>query len=407
MDKRVGVWRDWLHPWIWITVVASVVAAAFVWPDPDTFANTLDICDELFADFHIHYLPMASALPGTDRPVAGFFYPPLLGLALVPLGRLPETAAVWAWGLFQLGALALLVGAVAQLFRSRDPLGRSAIVLATLWSVPALHNLAWGQVSTFMSGLVIVSLVVAPTASAVLLALGVALKVYPLVFVPLRAATRFGLRWLGLWAGATAVLLLGVPALFMGFEPMAGFYGWVWRYHAAVGPSIALDPNSQFIPHVLGRWLDVPRETGIPDLWLTASRATGAAIVIFFATIAYLGKTPRWVPVIGTLTSIAFLIPTSWAHYFAHLAPCFAGLALYGHDRSDRARLRLAIRWMGCIGVLLVSFPMQQLLGGWRPYAEAGIVAAANLLLLLVVILAMAATRSSRPASPAVVRDRG
>ncbi len=220
--------------------------------------------------------------------------------------------------------------------------------------------------------------------------------------MPLRAAACFSWRWIGLWAGVTAFLLLGLPGLWMGFEPMANFYGWVWRYHEAVAPSIAFDPNSQHIPHVVGRWLDIPRESGIPGLWLTASRGAGAAIVVFFALLAWLGRMPRWIPIVGTLTSIAFLVPTSWAHYFSHLAPCFAGLALYGHERNDPAPFRFAIRWLGWIGVALVSFPLQQLLGGWRPYAEAGLVGAANILLLLVVLGAVAAAALRSRASGTV-----
>jgi hypothetical protein len=398
-DNKRRVFQGWLHPLIWVTVLGSVSIGALLWSDPDAFANTLDICDELFADFHIHYLPMARALPETGQPVAGFLYPPLLGLGLVPLSWLPEAAAVWVWAIFQLGSIALLIGAVAHMFGSRRPLERAAIVLATLWSVPVLHNVAWGQVSTFMSGLVILSLVVPMAVSAVLLALAVALKLYPLLFVPLRAAERPSLRWLGLWAGATGLLLVGVPALAMGFEQMASFYGWVRGLHAAAAPAIVGDPNSQFIPHVAGRWLELPRGADLPVLWLIASRAIGVAVIFFFSGLARLGRTPRWVSIVGALTSIAFLVPTSWAHYFAHLAPCFVGLALYGHQENDPRVLRHAIRWMGWSGALAVSLPVQRALGGWKAYAESGVLAVANVYLLLAVLI-VAAAAAFRPQQP-------
>jgi len=156
---------------------------------------------------------------GTD-PLMDYRYPPLFLLLFTPLGLLPYTAAGYVWFAMKLGALALMVRSIQRMV-AKEVRNKLLFWLAPfLIGIPyLLEEFHYGNVHFFIVSLAILSLYLLEKKrvwlSASILALSIAIKVFPIFFLPyfvIRKKFRFVASTLFF-----VVLLSLLPAFYFGF----------------------------------------------------------------------------------------------------------------------------------------------------------------------------------------------
>ncbi len=205
--------------------------------------------------------------------------PPIMALVLRPFAHMRPFAGAVAWLLFK--AIAAVIGFVYVLRLTSDP-GRpfpapAAAAAAILALHPVLGDLSHGNVNVFIAFLVFAALELfrrrLDLLAGVVLALAIACKVTPALFVP-----YFGWKavlggwttrtWGGAWRGGGAVLagcavglglwLFVVPGAALGFgrnaDLLQSWYGQMVRPFVEQGKVTSEHPN-QSIPGVVFRLL--------------------------------------------------------------------------------------------------------------------------------------------------------
>lgn len=167
-----------------------------------------------------------------------FVYPPVAGLALLPLAALPDVAARVLWTLLQCGQVLLLARVVVR--RSPLPvLGRlprgaavPAVALVLTLSYPVLSGLYLGQVSLLVTLLALLDAVdlVPRRFQGLLTGLAAAVKLTPLAFVPYlwltgrRRAAVVALLTTGAVTGGSWLVAPGESARYWGSATVARPY---------------------------------------------------------------------------------------------------------------------------------------------------------------------------------------
>ena len=375
--------RDWMQPLPWGAAVAALVAYVILWRHGAAFAQALDECRVPFLDFTENYLTMARSLPDVDRVVSGFRYPPLLGILLMPLGWLGDTLAWWSWVAFQTVAVCGLIVLFAHAAQARAPRARAGVVLLTLTAIPVLHNVAWGQISVAVTVLVVAGILSRRTwLGAALLALASAVKVFPAIFVALGLPRRDRRAWALAWGVGLVALALAVPVAVMGPGAFWSFHRDLVAVHENARYVTFVNPNSQFLPHVLARWLGIPFGDPVLPWIIWGSRASGVLLVATAALATW--RRPRrsalWALGLA-LPAVPLIAPTSWPHYFAFLPG--TELCLFGHlIRGRRGVATTVLLALVVVAAVIGSLPFQMMYGGWRPYAAHGILLIADLLVV-------------------------
>lgn len=404
----LGLTAQW---WPAVAIVAAValLAVAYyraVWGAVPALVEALDHCRELYCDFTRQYYPTGRDVLTTGQPSRGYYYSSFFALLLTPWGRLgPEAAAVW-WSLAQLAGIGLLLVPAADFYR-RSPAAFALYIALLAFSMPLLHNLKWGQVSTLVTGAAFVSLSLSRRgrwpAAAVVLALAAAVKYYVAVVLITHLARR-DWRFLAGFAVAFVALWLVVPTLVLGVDGNLAFYATVReRVAHAVTSWMSTDINAQYMPSVIGRWLSAGPGRAF---WRVLGYAIFAANALAVARLAR-RDTPRaaeWSFALLFL-SLPFAIETSWPHYFVYLpfAQTLAALALTERAPYIKERATAGLRaayWGGwgllLASVVLASMPFFQWIGRWQDYSRPGYLFVAN---LCVFILAHALTRRAGAAA--------
>ena len=178
----------WMVVGFALTVIVAVgVYYRILWGSVDGFVQSIDFCDKLFCDFVVYYYEMGRTILTTKVPTPGFYYSPLFAISLAFFSAWDMETAVVLWGVV---IVATTAGLGILSYRTAPPESRVTIagfMLLFLTSFPILHNFKWGQVSVLLVLLVVASLVayerkhVVP--SALLLALAVSIKYFPIIFV--------------------------------------------------------------------------------------------------------------------------------------------------------------------------------------------------------------------------------
>ena len=275
--------------------------------------------------------------------------------------------------------MALLVVASAGMTKLTRPFERAALIVVTLWSVPVLHNISWGQISVLVTALVFLAFTSRPLGAALAMALAGALKIYPIVLAPLFAWRRDRVVWASVLVLGLFLLLLGIPVVAMGWDNTVDFYRsleWVREWTV---PQLVENPKSQYLPHVVARWVDLAKGTRVPVEWVWSARVAAATLVAAGCLAARRFRTDPFLALGVAMPAIGLLVPTSWPHYFAYLPPLLCAIAIHGwRERSDAAW-----SWVGptlaLVALLMTTLPFQSALGGWPPYTSAGWLAGANL----------------------------
>ncbi|MEN3306139.1 MAG: alpha,2-mannosyltransferase [Micromonosporaceae bacterium] len=184
-SARITVGR--VASWLPAGVLAAVTAlAALTRRPPDRLADLHVYVGAVSGLRHHHSL--YDFITGNGAP---FTYPPFAGLVLLPLAHLPEWPIGVAWTVAKLAvvaALAVLAGRAAQAWYPRRvrPWLAPALAAALFASAPVSSDLRFGQVSVVLATLVLADLTLArPRYRGVLTGLATAVKLTPLIFIPL------------------------------------------------------------------------------------------------------------------------------------------------------------------------------------------------------------------------------
>jgi hypothetical protein len=347
-------------------------------------------------------LPQARQLRG--ELVFGWVYPPLLALVLQPLAGLDDAAALGVWMLLQWVAAGALLFACRQALRAcgRWTSWAGAVALCVP-SLPLLHAIKWGQVSTFVAAGAVWALCGAAwrrdgegardagggasagarTRAGATLGVLAALKLYPAAYVVL-AVLRRELRTLA-WAAGTALALgIVVPLVVLG--PAT-----TWRYFAAalaVRWDIVGYLGGQALWPTLVRLLVTRRHTGLesegnsPLLLSLGSVGTDSAAALARTWLLMLpalalgavtlralwrarhAASTRAETALLLLVAIALCLAPGWHHYFAFLPVAMA--VLLGHPRcTPRRGALVAVAW------LMTALPVFALARGPESYLRA------------------------------------
>ena len=361
----------------------ALLAVAYyraVWGSVPDLVIALDHCRDLYCDFTRQYYPTGREVLATGQPSRGYFYSSFFALLLVPFGRLsPGPAVAWWTGVQLLGLLLLLLPA-ADFYRQSRPAALLYVALLA-FSMPLLHNLKWGQVSTLMTGCVFAALFLNARGrwrpAAAVLGVAVAIKYYVAVFAYVYLIRR-SWRFLAVLAAVAILCWLVLPTLVLGAEGNWAFYQTVReRVAHALATWLPEDINAQYLPSVAGRWLGT--DAGRP-LWQLLGYGLFAANAL--AVARYLGRraagwtADAWATALLFL-ALPFVANTSWPHYFVYLP--FVQTLAWLRLRQSGGRV-----WHWALllaSIILSSMPFFQLVGRWEEYSRAGVLFIANLCL--------------------------
>lgn len=346
-------------------------------------------CPVMGTDFVRHFYP--SIATGTVSP--GWYYPPTLAVLLAPLGALPAGTAATVWLWFQVGLL--VVWAVAPPHATADTPRWMAVAYTALaaLSMPVLQCLVWGQVSTLLVLVGFVSFLAlarAPVWAGAGLGVAAAVKLYPVLWWAWPAAKR---RWKALaTAGVTTLLgLFVLPWLLWGAAHTATFYTDLARALERDVPQMASLGTSQYLPDVGTRLLGAGVRT---PLTLVAWAVAAALLLLLFRMRRDAGPDRTLRAFVVASGMFAFLVPSSWMHYFVHLPVAWLvlGRALW------RTRGGATVGSLLAVSVLFGTLPWYAVANGAniQEYAGYGWLAWSN-----VAALAAVAVLGLRGAGPA------
>jgi hypothetical protein len=239
-----------------------------------------------------HMLARSGPLYGPESGVGWpqvYRYPPLFLILFIPFALLPLRLAAVIWAALKFGVLGFLTRALFLRLRTR------ALGLQLLSVLPALPYLAvefhYGNAQFFIFALVaaaLLSLDERPTLSAVMLALAISLKVWPLFFVPyLMARKRAGV------AGLALVLAAGFTLL------PAGYFGW----HA----------NASLLHQWANQEVSIATTAGEPAIIGFPSQSLHSVLMRFLVSLNYAGLTDSNYPKLNLATFDPRVVELLWS----------------------------------------------------------------------------------------------
>ena len=392
-----------------VLVVVAAAAVAYyraVWGDVPALVAALDHCKELYCDFTRQYYPTGRDVLTTGQPSNGYFYSSFFALLLVPFGRVELSTAVALWSLVQLVGIGLLLLPAIDFYRE-SPRAFALYVVLLAFSMPLLHNLKWGQVSTLVTGGAFATLFLyrrgRVTAAAVVLGLAVAVKYYVAV-VAFAFLLRRDWRFLAVLAATVVLLWLVIPTAVLGPEGNWQFYVTVReRVAHAVSTWMPEDINAQYLPSVAGRWLGSAAGRGV---WRWLGYGLFAANLLAVARLV-VRRAPRAIEWAFALLflGLPLAIETSWPHYFVYLpfAQTLVALETEFLLRNSVSTSSRLVVWVAAtlllVSIILASMPFFQLVGRWQDYSQHGVLFVANLSLLIAAhaLTLRPAAQSGRP----------
>jgi alpha-1,2-mannosyltransferase len=281
-----------------------------------------------------------------------FLYPPIAGLAFLPLTWLKLKTAIYLWAAFNCLLLGGLIGVSIRTARPAMPWSRLLWwSLALSWPAyhldPIFQTMNFGQINILLAFLIMSDVAISrqflkrSLPEGVLLGLSAAVKLTPLIFVPylaLARRTRTAVTVTVTFVVATGLMFAIVPRLSWSF----------WTHYAfkasRVGVYYISDQNVQAavvrINHALvpklvvdGVVLVIGVSGVVLAAWANRASSRLLAVLVCAAT--------------GLLVS-----PISWDHHMVWVVPVIGWLWL-GHDRPKFGRL-----WAIATAVLFWQAPI-------------------------------------------------
>jgi len=315
----------------------------------------------VFCDFANHYFPQGLAILATPKPVPGFYYPASFALLMKPFALFPYAVGLGLWVALGLLCAAALYGlAQREVFASTKG---AALLYGVLFatSLPVLHNFVWGQVSILLTLLMMISAVLCQRgryrAAAAVLAVATSIKFYPALFA-IYFLVRRDFKALAVFAGTASGLIVVLPAVVLGRDGTAAYYGSLQGMLSALDRHAAASPYAGYIANAVSMFLQgsvEPRSAlyGLAQACGYLLVAAGAVLLILLEKrkvehVAY------WAAAL-VFTMIPLAVGTCWAHYFVYLPFVQAFVFVHIARRNQPAWSRLAASAFLLPSVLLAN----------------------------------------------------
>ena len=324
----------------------------------------------LQTDFHYYYEAAGRFLAdrlrvysASDDVIAGFAYPPPAILPFAWLARWPLGTALLA---FTIASYLVLFIAGQQwlsyLKRQGYACDRAtalAIMLVVFASGPVYMNAIFGQVNTFVLATAVAFVSLAATAvleAALLLAIGMWLKVYPIVLAVIGVWDRTA--WRAILGSIVAALAIGV-ILALTLVPLPNFTTFFFDVLPSRADKTAIHITNQSLAAFVERF-QYPSEkflnwTG--EQAVTVTLAVRVINMIFaIAVVGWLWTRSRSTPrahvfnAAVLMASIAVIAPLGWGHTYVMVLP----LVMLQLLAMREARPAIAVLIFMCVIALLV-----------------------------------------------------
>jgi hypothetical protein len=314
----------------------------------------------LQTDFHYYYeAAQRFSRPGgrlysmADDVIAGFAYPPPAIVPFIWLANAPLGTALLAFTITSyLVLFASLQQWIGYLKRSGFAIDRRsviAIMLIALALGPTYMNAVFGQVNAFVLATAVAFVCLAPTAvfeAASMLAIGIWLKVYPILLVAIALWDRR--KWRALAWSVLALLVIGV--LSMAIVPYREFEVFFREVLPARADKTAIHIVNQSLVAFLERFKYSPESfvnwTGHEAVRVSlAVRLVNAAVAA--AAIALMWQRRRFIALnaASLIALIAVIAPLGWGHTYVMVLP----LVVYQLIAMQTASMNTAIAIFMCV----------------------------------------------------------
>lgn len=389
------------QPWrrtivLWLSFVGLVSALVFLRGGPQSLFSELDpttatgVCFDgyevrLPCDFVKVYYRQGVSLRERPEAVRGFYYSPFFAVGMRSLAHLPFAVARAVWlsiVLLGVAALVCLPSLLAILTTSRASL---AYVFVLSTSLPLLHDLLYGQVSSILLALVGLSYWAYQrkrgALSAALLGLATAIKFYPALFAiyyllrrDVRATLQFSVTVL--------VCVVLIPWAVLGGQAYVAFVTSIARNLSSLQLYLETTAYSNAAVTVL------PEAARVWFGFGAAARpaAVGLSVCVALVLLTLIARAARRndsrSALLLSLAALPFVVRSCWVHYFVFLPLLQASVLVASSAKGASASLR----WWGLFGSLIsaavISYPYFILVGDADSYYRAGFPFWATLVLL-------------------------
>jgi alpha-1,2-mannosyltransferase len=295
----------------------------------------------LQTDFHYYYeaairfrADPARLYLSTDDVIAGFAYPPPAIVPFVWLSQVPLGAALW---MLTLSSYAVLVASIGlwlrYLHRRGVPIDWKTGAAASLIAIalgPTYSNAIFGQVNAWVLACAVIFTTIGPArpvVGGVFLALGIWLKIYPILMVAVGLWNRSAWRRIAYAAAASVVIVLvALPIV-----PLSAYETFWNEVLPARFDKTAVHISNQSLVAFLERFALPPERflnwTGEQAVASSAAvRAVNWGLGI--AVMAFLwhraGRGPRVEAVdsaAGLIALAAVIAPLGWGHTYVLVLP--------------------------------------------------------------------------------------
>ena len=365
MSKSVGT------ALLWILAAASIVLLVYE-------ATTLigSVLRPLLAnpqaiqtDFHYYYDAAVRFRSNpfrlyalTDDVIAGFAYPPPAILPFVWLANWPLGTALLAFTIASYLALFVAVQQWMSLLKRHgfaiDRPTAIAVMLIVFASGPVYMNAIFGQVNAFVLAAAVAFVSLAATSTleaALLLALGIWLKIYPIVLAAIGLWDRRTRRAL-LWS-IVAALTIGIAAATI--IPLPNFATFVFEVLAARADQTAIHVTNQSLVAFIERFFYASPQflnwTGEEAISVgigvrVLNLLVAAAVVGMLWLRSYEGPRDQLFCAAALIALIAVIVPLGWGHTYVMVLP----LVIYQLIAMTGASSKKAIGIFCCVLALMI-----------------------------------------------------
>lgn len=361
-----------------------------------SFSNAIvkvDHQSQFLYDFVHHYYPMGKTIFEFKQLAPGYYYTSFFAILIAPICKLEIQDAIFVWSIMQIGWFVLLFYIGKYLIQF--PYQFSVLyIFILLTSYPILNNFKWGQVSILLTVLILLSFAAAQKGkdltSSSLLALAVAIKYYPIIFLLYFVFQKKYKLCVAFFICLIFFYFL-IPVIFIGYENWFKFESESIRALSNnKGPE--LDPNSQYFFHVVSRWIEGLEVKRLFALHTKMVSIIGYAIAGICFLMAYVfqrnkKKNQQFISIVPIFLSIPFLVKSSWPHYFVYLPFCQIAVIYYFFINATASKIiRIPQYFFVIISVLSSGIFVFDLWGHWSFFNKYGMLFLSNLSLLVALI---------------------
>lgn len=360
------------------------------WGTLENYVVAIDHCKQFFCDFTRHYYTTGQELFVSGTPHKGYFYTAFFAILMAGVARFSEATAVSLWVIFQLISVALLFLIPAKTFYRKGSVYFYLYLLLVLTAVPVLHNFKWGQISVFMTVCILGTWYFYENGrklpAALLLAFAIAIKYYAGFFL-IYFVLKKEWKWLITVGVATVCFLILIPILLLGVETNVRFFQIVSEQISQARSTWMLDDiNSQYFPSVGKKWAQLLAVAPLPrPLWQWVGYGiVGLNLLLLVKVVWQKTRHEGQIAFALLFLSFAFLIETSWPHYFTYLPFChlvaLQGISWEAHLFKSPAFLTaFSLLLLSLFGASIFCF---NLFPEWQVYSTYSVLFLSNLFVL-------------------------